>query len=394
MRGSKLTTAVMVIAMLTVAMVPGAVAAESDEQSLQVNVTQDVETGNATVTVTQNDTDETAVDNATVVVESSGNYSGNGTHYTDAEGALELPNPSERVTVTLNVTTEDGNNTTELSRELIPLNESLDVSVEQDDANDTLTATVTQYDEPVEGASVDVNGTDYENDTYETNSNGTVEVAEPANTTNLTFAATSGDLTAETTVSVEGDDLALSVEEVDNTTVVIDVTEDEVAVEGANVTVSGDYTEAGDYETDGNGTVELAAPLQNNTTVEVTAEYEGATVSKTVVLGGEVEEDDPFGDLVTKFIERLKQNTIEGPMGQAVSEYVTEHNPGKADEKRPDNAGKKDKGNDKQGPPEKANKGANAEGNDEKGNDKNKDKSNTDEDKSNNGNGSGNGNEN
>ncbi|WP_411963654.1 hypothetical protein [Haloferax sp. YSMS24] len=360
MRGSKLTTAIMVIAMLTVAMVPGAVAAADGDQSLQVSVEQDAETGNATVTVTLNDTEKTAVDNATVVVESSGNYSGNGTHYTGAEGTVELPNPSEPVTVTLNVTTEDGNNTTEVSEDLVPLDESLDVSVEQDDTNDTVTAKVTQYGTEVAGANVTVeaDGEYADNGTYETDANGTIEVAEPANTTNITFTAESGDLTAETTVSVDGNDLALSVEQVDNTSVVITVTDDGELLEEANVTVSGDYTDAGDYVTDENGTVNLSAPLQNNTTLEITAEHMGETVSKTVTLDGDVEEDDPFGALVSSFVERLKQQAGDGPMGQAVSDFVTENNPGKADEKRPDHAGKKDKGKDKQqGPPAHAGNG-------------------------------------
>ncbi|WP_416841207.1 hypothetical protein [Haloferax sp. DFSO52] len=389
MRGSKLITAVMVIAMLTVAMVPGAVAAADSDQSLQVSVEQDAETGNATVTVTQNDTNNTTVDNATVVVESSANYSGNDTYQTDADGTVELPNPDERVNVTLNVSTEDGNNSTTVEAELIPHSESLDISVDTDDANDTVTATVTQYGDAVDNATVKVNGTDYDNTSSETDENGTVSFDEPMNTTNLTFVASANNETAETTVEVSGIDLALSVEKVDNTTVVINVTEDGQPVEDANVTVTGDYTDAGDYETDENGTVDLAAPLQNNTTIEVTAEYEGDTVSKTVTFDGEVAEDDPFGALVTKFIERLKQNTIEGPMGQKVSEFVTEHNPGKADEKRPDHAGKKDKG--EQGPPDHAKKDADAEDTEDDSEEDDESKNNgTDKDKSNKGQGSGN----
>ncbi|KTG27154.1 hypothetical protein [Haloferax profundi] len=367
MRGSKLTTAVMVIAMLTVAMVPGTVGAATTDTSLQVDVTQDVETGNATVTVTQN---ETAVESATVsVVESSVDYSANNTTYTtDANGTVELPNPDERVNVTLDVTAGDGNNTTTTSveRELVPHDESLDVSVETDDANDTVTATVTQYEESVENASVQVNGSDYDNTTYTTDADGTVEFAEPVNTTNLTFVASANDETAETTVSFEADDLSVAVDQDENASVVVTVTEDGDVVEGANVTVTGNYTDAGDYETDENGTVHLADPLEN-VTIDVTAEYDGQTAETTATLQGEVAEDDPFGVLVSTFVERLKSTAGDGPMGQAVSDFVTENNPGKADEKRPEHAGPKDKDNgkngqaaekggndDKQGPPEHA----------------------------------------
>ncbi|KAB1194061.1 hypothetical protein GJR96_11680 [Haloferax sp. MBLA0076] len=376
MRGSKLTTAVMVIAMLTVAMVPGTVGAATTDTSLQVDVEQDVETGNATVTVTQN---ETTVENATVsVVESSVNYSANNTTYTTgANGTVELPNPDERVNVTLDVTAGDGNNTTTTSveTELVPHSESLDVTVETDDENDTVTATVTQYGDAVENASVQVNGTDYDNTTKETDANGTVEFTEPVNTTNLTFVASANDATAESTVSFEGDDLSVAVEQDENASVVVTVTEDGDVVEGANVTVSGNYTDAGDYVTDENGTVHLADPLEN-VTVTVTAEYGDQTAETTATLQGEVAEDDPFGVLVSTFVERLKSTAGDGPMGQAVSDFVTENNPGKADEKRPEHAGPKDKDNgkngqaaekggndDKQGPPEHA-------GNDDKKDDK------------------------
>ncbi|AFK20597.1 hypothetical protein E6P09_12145 [Haloferax mediterranei ATCC 33500] len=363
MRGSKHITAVMVVAMLTVAMVPGTVGAASTD-ALQVGVTQDAETGNATVTVTRN---SSAVENATVLVESSGNYTGNGTYETDANGTVELPNPSEHVNATFTVT--EGNNTTTESVDLIPLDESLDITVEADDANDTITATVTQYGEAVEGASVQVNGTSYDNGTYETDANGTVSVAEPTTTTNLTFVATDGNLTAESTISVEADDLGVSVAQDSNASVTITVTEDGEPVENASVTVSGNYTDAGEYETDANGTVDLSAPLQT-VTVDVTAEHNDQTAETTVTLEGEVAEDDPFGQLVSSFVERLKDSGFDGPMGQAVSDFVTENNPGNADDKRPDHAGPKNKTDDtsagddapgksdnadKRGPPEHAN---------------------------------------
>ncbi|WP_049905037.1 hypothetical protein [Haloferax gibbonsii] len=425
MRGSKHLTVVIVVAMLAVAMVPGTVGAASTD-ALQVGVTQDADTGDATVTVTRN---ETAVENATVVVESSGNYSGNGTYATGANGTVDLPNPQERVNATFTVT--EGNNTTTASAVLVPLDESLDISVEADDANDTLTATVTQYGDAVEGASVMVNGSAYDNGTYETDANGTVEVAEPTTATNLTFVAMDGDLTAETTVAVEADDLDVSVEVDDandtvvatvtqdgepvenasvqvngtdyadngtyetdangtvevaepttatnltfvatadgltaettvaveaddldvsvsqdeNESVTITVTEDGDAVENASVAVEGNYTDAGEYETDANGTVELTAPLQT-VTVDVTAEYDGLSAETTATLQGEVAEDDPFGQLVSRFVERLKDTGGDGPIGQAVSDFVTENNPGNADDKRPDHAGPKNSSDDADG---------------------------------------------
>ncbi|NLV04516.1 hypothetical protein [Haloferax volcanii] len=416
MRGSKHFTVVMVVAMLAVAMVPGAVGAASSD-ALQVGVTQDADTGDATVTVTRN---ETAVENATVVVESSGNYAGNGTYATGTNGTVNLPNPQERVNATVTVT--EGNNTTASSVVLVPLDESLDVSVEVDDANDTVVATVTQYGDAVEGASVMVNGTDYAgNGTYETDADGTVEVAEPTTTTNLTFVAMDGDLTTEATVAVEGDDLSVSAEVDDandtviatvtqagdpvenasvqvngtdyagngtyetdangtvavaepttttnltfvatadgltaettveveaddlniavsqdeNESVTITVTEDGDPVENASVAVDGNYTDAGEYETDADGTVDLISPLQT-VTVDVAAEHDVLTAETTVTLQGEVAAEDPFGQLVSSFVERLKDTGSDGPLGQAVSDFVTENNPGNADDKRPDHAG-------------------------------------------------------
>lgn len=333
MRGSKHFTVVMVVAMLAVAMVPGAVGAASSD-ALQVGVTQDADTGDATVTVTRN---ETAVENATVVVESSGNYAGNGTYATGTNGTVDLPNPQERVNATATVT--EGNNTTASSVVLVPLDESLDVSVEVDDANDTVVATVTQYGDAVENASVQVNGTDYAgNGTYETDANGTVAVAEPTTTTNLTFVATADGLTAETTVEVEADDLNIAVSQDENESVTITVTEDGDPVENASVAVDGNYTDAGEYETDADGTVDLISPLQT-VTVDVAAEHDGLTAETTVTLQGEVAAEDPFGQLVSSFVERLKDTGSDGPLGQAVSDFVTENNPGNADDKRPDHAG-------------------------------------------------------
>ncbi|MFC7201886.1 hypothetical protein ACFQJC_00005 [Haloferax namakaokahaiae] len=355
MRGSKHITAVMVIALLAVAMVPATVGAAAAEQSLTLGVTQDTETGNATVTVTQNDS---VVENATVEVESSANYTGTGTYQTDANGTVELPNPEERVNVTLNASAD--NATASESVELVPLDKSLRVAVEHDDANDSVTATVRQYGEPVENATVEVTGSDYENGTFQTDANGTVSVAEPDTTTNLTFLATSGDLSVDRTVEITADEFGVSVTQGDDASVTVSVTEDDEGVENATVVVSGNYTDAGEYQTDENGTVELSAPLQN-TTVNVTATYENDTAETTATLLGEVADDSPFGELVSRFVERLKTMDYDGPMGQAVSDFVTENNPGNADEKRPDHAGPKDDKADKhedkeRGPPEHAQK--------------------------------------
>ncbi|RLM52686.1 hypothetical protein DVK07_21905, partial [Halorubrum sp. Atlit-26R] len=130
--------------------------------------------------------------------------------------------------------------------------------------------------------------------------------------------------------------------------VTITVTEDGEAVENASVAVEGNYTDAGEYETDANGTVELTAPLQT-VTVDVTAEYDGLSAETTATLQGEVAEDDPFGQLVSRFVERLKDTGGDGPIGQAVSDFVTENNPGNADDKRPDHAGPKNSSDDADG---------------------------------------------
>jgi len=115
---------------------------------------------------------------------------------------------------------------------------------------------------------------------------------------------------------------------------VVTVTDDDEAAENASVNVTTadgqnvTYVGEGSYETDENGTVTLNA-AEANVTVDVTAGYENDTVSTTVDLtvdGGEAE-DQSFGQLVQDFIDRL-QDREGGIIGAAVSDFVTENNPG------------------------------------------------------------------
>lgn len=89
----------------TMVMAAGAPAVTAAVGSLSVDATQG-DAGEATVTVTNNNS---TVENATVTVESSDNYSGTGEYLTDENGTVTLPAPNETVNVTVRVT-HDGEN--------------------------------------------------------------------------------------------------------------------------------------------------------------------------------------------------------------------------------------------------------------------------------------------
>lgn len=148
----------------------------------------------------------------------------------------------------------------------------------------------------------------------------------------------------------------------DDDDVTVSVTYNGSAASGANVTVSdGSYAGTGDYVADDDGEVELPAP-ENNTTITVTASYEGDTASTTAELTA-VDDDgnasDAFGQQVSAFVHELLENGTDDneTVGQAVSEFVTENNPGQGP---PDHAGPPDDG--ERGPPEE--KGNNGNGGD------------------------------
>lgn len=277
----------MIAVLLVAAVAPGFAGATATGGGLAVGVAQDAD--GVTVTVTQNGT---AVENASVTVEAANaTYTGEGTHATDASGAVSLPTPAENVTVT--VTAAKGNRTAATTADLVG----------------------------------------YEDD-------GTLTVA----------------------VGQSSD------------SVMVSVTDGGYAVENATVTVSalnnGSYAGEGEYVTDANGTVALWAP-EENVTVEVTATKGNATGSTTAELVAveieKPEEFDSFGQRVSWFVHSLLgDDGREGGIGDAVSEFVTNNNPGS--DNKPDHAGKPAKsghqGNKTSGggPPEHANN--------DKGNDK------------------------
>jgi hypothetical protein len=416
MNAKQLIAATFAALLIVGAAAPASVAAADDEADLAIETTQSPETGNATVVVTDNGT---AVANATLIVESD-DYAGTGTYEADANSSVELPNPANTTEVELTAVTDGNATTTEV--ELVPLSESLDVSVEQAD-DGTATVTMTQYGAAVEDAAIavnDLNETDYAGvGTYETDANGTVDLPAPANETTIEVSATSGDLSASTTAELDDGDLDVEVTQNDDRTATVTVTRGPAAVENATVVVESedDYAGNGTYETDENGTVDLPAPSSDvevtltvaddgdsveetvelagpaglevsaeetddgavvtvtdnesaveNATVEVasegnysgdgtyetdangtvdlpgyegnesvtldiTATYDNETATTTLTLGEEDEENasQPFGQRVSEFVHGLLgDENRTGGIGQEVSKWVREHNPGKA----------------------------------------------------------------
>ncbi len=208
----------------------------------------------------------------------------------------------------------------------------------------------------------------------------------------------------DVSVTQEGDDVTVSV--TDNST------ENRTAVAGANVTVADGnttYEETGNYTTDDEGLVELSAP-EENITVTVTATADNASASTTTDLIAEssaenetderdtnesdddepanetgdrdinetddreadrlfdldldvsiddgdvdhsnvtVNDSEPFGLYVGAFVQTVMSENVSGPMGQTVSSFVTEFNPGQGP---PEHAGPPTNGTER-GPPEHA----------------------------------------
>ncbi|WP_311173785.1 hypothetical protein [Halobellus ordinarius] len=284
--------------------------------------------GTATVTVTQYDD---AVENTTVNVSSDAAYAGNGSSETDENGQVTLPDPNETVTVDLSASV-NGASASE-TVELVPYEQSLDVSAERQDDNTTL-VTVTQYDDPVENATVEVEGDDAIAGNYTTDENGTVTLDQPETDGNVTITATADDLSAQTTIELDGYAQLDVTAEQQSDGVFVTVTYGSEAVENATVDVEadGDYAGTGTHTTDENGEVALPLP-QENVTVTVTATAENETAETTTDLTVEfVEESGPFGQAVSSFVSALQSAGFDGPPGQAVSDFVTGNNPGNADE--------------------------------------------------------------
>lgn len=190
------TVVALVLTLVVGLVAPAATTATAASEDLSVGVAQD-ETGEATVTVTRNDT---AVENATVTVESVDPYAGNGTYETDANGTVTLPAPDENRTV--EVTATAGNLT---ARTAVDLEAALDVTVEQAD-DGTATVTVIRNNVTVENATVEVatvgNASYAGTGTYETDTNGTVSLPAPEEEVEVTVTATEGNDTAETTITL------------------------------------------------------------------------------------------------------------------------------------------------------------------------------------------------
>jgi hypothetical protein len=368
----------------------GAVAADAP---LDVAANQQLDTGDAVVSVTQNGT---AVDNATVTVETEAPYAGNGTYATDANGTVTLPNPTETVTANLTVT-KSGQQTVE-TVELVPLNDSLAVDVAANDDR-SATVTVTQYGTAVENATVNVTADGNYTGTgeYETDDNGTVSLPAAVDDTTVTVTATDGNLTAETTADLVGDEFAVDVAQTAGQSATVTVTENGSTVENATVTVAtdGNYSGTGEYETDEDGTVTLPAPNET-VTVDVTATADNETAETTVTLEAEEEAEEPmnFGQRVSSFVQGLLgDEDREGGIGQQVSEFAKENNPGKGngldkETGRPDHAGNGDKDTGKPahaGGPDKAD-----DGDDEEDKEDDSDAQSSDDEKGNSGNGNGN----
>ncbi|QUO47967.1 DNA primase [Halorubrum ruber] len=339
---SERTTAILLIAVVALGAMTGVAAADGQ---FDVAVDTDAD-GTSTVTVIENDT---AVENATVVVSvvdaENESYAGAGEYETDANGTVDLEAPEEDVTV--EVTAAAGNDTAATTVELeAPDGLELDVA----DTDGEPVVTVTDNDTAVENATVNVTVADPANESYagtgdyETDENGTVGLPAAEEDVTVDVTATYENESVSETVEIEAPDgLELDVENTDGEPIVT-VTNDDEAAENASVTVeladdageNASYAGTGDYETDENGTVDLPA-AEEDVTVEITAEYENESVSTTadLTVGDEGDEADEqaFGQLVQEFIDGLENR--DGGIGSAVSDFVTENNPGNA----PDHAG-------------------------------------------------------
>jgi hypothetical protein len=278
----KLTAILLAVVLVTTALSPVAVSAqetETETTSPDITLTQDPATGNATVTVTNG---SSPVEAAAVNVTSGVTYAGEGTYTTDENGTVELPNPDQPVDVEADVTV-DGTTTTETFA-LVPVEDSVDVALTQND-DGTVHLEATQYGDALAGAEVDVTATvAYAGaGAYTTDENGTVELPEPADATELTAVVTAGDVEAIQTAAVEPiAEFEVAVETNDDGTATVTVTRDDVAVDNATVAVESDtaYAGNGTYTTDENGTVALQEPAETVTvTVTATDDDDEATTS-------------------------------------------------------------------------------------------------------------------
>jgi hypothetical protein len=170
--------------------------------------------------------------------------------------------------------------------------------------------------------------------------------------------------------------LSFDVENGDNDTLVITVSDDNGTVEGATVTVDtvdddaevnetsevyetseanettddATYQGTGTYETDGNGTVTVPAPEE---TVELVITVEDGDRTTTSEVRANPGVGVPFGQQVQAFVQELLSSDSNESIGQQVSEFVRANNPGNApdDAGPPEDRGSDDNGSER-GPPE------------------------------------------
>jgi hypothetical protein len=358
------TVAIVAALMLVTAVAVPAVAGA--ETSLSVAVDQDHETGEALVNVTDNGS---AIENATVRVSAGENVSYealNNTYETGENGSVALPNPNE--TIDVSITVEYDNMTETVNTTLVPLSDSLDVSVDQADGEDA-TVNVTQYGDAVENATVNVTTNENVsyvalNESYQTDENGTAVLPAPSENLSVTVTATSGNLSAETDVSLVAPELTVTATQNDASELIVEVTKGTDYVENATVVVEsddGNYTYDDSY-TATDGTLTLPAPTENVTvTVTASADGETATDNTTLYVQTDDNANNDFAEALVTFIEHMKAQNYEGPLGQQVSEFVHANNPASdkangppahvtgddADDNKTDNA-------DRRGPPDHA----------------------------------------
>ncbi len=324
--------------LVTAVMVPAMGAAA--DSSLSVAVEQQPDTGEAVVSATH---DGTAVENGTLLVNASGNYSANESYALDSNGTATLPAPNETVDVELTVEYE--NTTVTETATFVPLSESLILDVEQHE-DGSATAWVTQYDDPVENATVTV--AVGENETYDgvgeyvTDQNGTIALPVPDTSVDVSLTAEYENLTAMDSITLSGTELTVSASQDAERAVTIAVMDGGEYVDSAEVAVeSENYTYTGSYTAE-NGTVALPAPTQNVTvTVTATADNETATTTADLTVATDANPNNDFAEDLGRFINFLKSTGVDGPLGQEISAFVHENNPSAADDER--------------GPPEHAN---------------------------------------
>ncbi|MFC6824928.1 hypothetical protein [Halopelagius fulvigenes] len=172
---------------------------------------------------------------------------------------------------------------------------TVETDVEQDPDTGTAVVTVVQNGTAVENATVEVTteGNYSGTGNYTTDANGTVALPEPNETVavNLTVTVDGESATSSAELYPREDSLDTYVEQAEDGTATVTVTQYGDVVENASVEVSadGNYSETGNYTTDANGTVSLSQPEETQN-VTVTATYDGLDAEFTTELAGAASE--------------------------------------------------------------------------------------------------------